>query len=120
MREFLTEVIYHIAKALNATRLYWYSLDRKVIYELAHNLLLQPTRYSARLSATCVPGMARYLVGESPIARLGIGESIRPRRRNGVPMHRDVVIELVPNRVQCTLCQCRSALAPRGGRSERV
>ena len=52
MREFLTEVIYHIAKASIATWLYWYSLDRKVIYELAHNLPLQPTRYSARLSAT--------------------------------------------------------------------
>ena len=43
-REFLTEVIYYIAEASNATRLYWCSLDRKFIYKLAHNLLLQPTR----------------------------------------------------------------------------
>ena len=43
-REFLIEVIYHIAKVSNATRLYWCSLDGKFIYKLTHNLLLQPTR----------------------------------------------------------------------------
>ena len=51
-REFLAEVIYYIAEASNATRLYWCSLDGKFIYKLAHNAA--PTDALKRAAERCV------------------------------------------------------------------